>query len=402
MLASSPPVPVESRTRLRERRGAALRLVLIGAISFLTLVDLFAAQALLPALVREYGLSPATMGVAINASTFGMAAAGLALALFGARIDRRRGVVVSLALLAIPTALLATMPPLPVLTALRVAQGLCMASAFTLTLGHLTERCSPAAAAGALAAYVTGNVASNLLGRLAAASLAGSVGLAATFWTFAALNLLGAVLAWQGLARAPLPHPTMVPARPGRGLLRPALLRGYAVGFLILFAFIGTFTYVNDVLVHAPLAIAPMALGLVYLVFLPALLTTPLAGRAVARQGPARAASLGLVVAVAGTPLLLVGQLQAVLVGLALIGAGTFFAQAVATGSVGQLAGTSRASAGALYLAAYYLGGLAGSAVIGRLYVGAGWPAAVAGIAVALLLAVPLVRSLGSRAEAGK
>lgn len=400
MLAMSPSVATDARTRLRERRGAALRLLLIGAISFLTLVDLFAAQALLPALVREYDVSPATMGVAINASTFGMAAAGIAIALLGARLDRRRGVVLSLVLLAIPTALLATMPPLPVLAGLRVAQGVCMAAAFTLTLGHLTERCSPTAAAGALAAYVTGNVASNLLGRLAAASLAGSAGLATTFATFAALNLLGALLAWQGLSRAPLPHPTMVPSRPGRELLRPALVRGYAVGFLILFAFIATFTYVNDVLIHPPHAVSPMALGLVYLVFLPALLTTPLAGRAVARHGPARAASIGLVAAVAGAPLLLVGELQAVLIGLALIGAGTFFAQAVATGSVGRLAGTSRAAAGALYLAAYYLGGLAGSAVIGRIYVEAGWPAAVAGVALALLLAIPLARTLGGRPEA--
>lgn len=191
-----------------------------------------------------------------------------------------------------------------------------MAEAFTLTPGHLTERCGLTAAAGAFAAYVTGNVASNLLGRLAAATLAGSAGLATIF---AALNRLGALLAWQGLSRAPLPQPTMVPGRLGRQLLRPALLRGYALGFLILFAFIGTFSDINDMLVHAPFAVSPMALGLVYLVFLPALLTTPLAGLAVARRGPARAASLGLVAAVAGAPLLLVGQLQAVLIGLALV-----------------------------------------------------------------------------------
>ena len=60
-----------------------------------------------------------------------------------------------------------------------------------------------------------------------------------------------------------------------------ALRTSFAIGFLILFAFIGTFTYVNFVLARAPLALSPMALGLVYFVFLPALLTTPLAGRAV-------------------------------------------------------------------------------------------------------------------------
>ena len=56
-----------------------------------------------------------------------------------------------------------------------------MASAFTLTLSYLAEQCSARAAAGAFAAYVTGNVASNLFGRLFSAALADHLGLAANF-----------------------------------------------------------------------------------------------------------------------------------------------------------------------------------------------------------------------------
>jgi MFS transporter, YNFM family, putative membrane transport protein len=73
---------------------------------------------------------------------------------------------------------------------LRVAQGLCMASAFTLTLAYLGEHCSATDAARAFAAYITGNVASNLFGRLIAASVADHLGLAPTFLTLAGLNLL--------------------------------------------------------------------------------------------------------------------------------------------------------------------------------------------------------------------
>ena len=43
-------------------QGDAVRLVIIGLISFLTLVDLFAAQAILPSLVRAYKTTPAMMG----------------------------------------------------------------------------------------------------------------------------------------------------------------------------------------------------------------------------------------------------------------------------------------------------------------------------------------------------
>ena len=62
-------------------KGNAVRLIIIGLISFLTLVDLFAAQAILPSLVRAYNATPAMMGFAVNASTIGMAIAGVVVAL---------------------------------------------------------------------------------------------------------------------------------------------------------------------------------------------------------------------------------------------------------------------------------------------------------------------------------
>ena len=78
-----------------------------------------------------------------------------------------------------------------------------MAAAFTLTLAYLGERCSMADAAGALAAYVTGNVASNLFGRLLSAAVADHLGLAANFYVFALLNLSGAALVWFWIGRTP-------------------------------------------------------------------------------------------------------------------------------------------------------------------------------------------------------
>jgi MFS transporter, YNFM family, putative membrane transport protein len=112
-----------------------LRSLVIGLTAFLTVVDLFATQAILPSLTRHYGVTPAAMSLAVNASTFGMAVAGLVVGFLSPHIDRRTGILLSLTLLAIPTSLLATAPNLAVFTGLRVAQGLCMASAFALTFG---------------------------------------------------------------------------------------------------------------------------------------------------------------------------------------------------------------------------------------------------------------------------
>lgn len=388
-------------TRLRMIAADSWRFGIIAVIAFLTLVDLFATQAILPSLVEKFGVSRATMGFAVNASTFGMAVAGIGVALFGRSLDRRNGIWISLAVLAIPTTLLSQTDSIVVFALLRVVQGLCMSTAFTLTMAYLAEHFSARQTTAALAAYVTGNVASNFFGRLMSAAVADTFGISTNFLTFAALNLIGAALVWFTLQKtSAMMRADMIggPARAAwKSPLKNAELRAcFAIGFLILFVFIGTFTYVNFQLVAAPLSLSPMALGLVYFVFLPSMLTTPLAGRVAAGLGPRFGIDATLVLAILGLLLLLTSRLPIVLGGMALVAIGTFLAQAIATGHVSRIASRDRAAASGIYLASYYAGGLAGSFVIGQIYDRIGWTACVAVLAAVLAGAIVVARSLKS------
>ena len=378
--------------------GVALRSFVIGLTAFLTVVDLFATQAILPSLTRHYNVTPAAMGFAVNASTMGMAMAGLVVGFFSQHIDRRLGILLSLALLAIPTTLLAVAPNLTVFTILRIAQGLCMASAFALTLAYLGEQCSSMDAAGAFAAYITGNVASNLIGRLVSAAVVDTFGLASNFYFFALLNLAGAILVYFTIHRVRPMHSMPMSQSPFAAMIahwrNPALRAAFGIGFCILFAFIGTFTFVNFVLVHPPLSLGRMELGFVYFVFLPSIVTTLLAGSAVARFGTRPAIWSALAVAAIGLPLMLSSHLAEVLAGMVLVGIGTFFAQAAATGFVGRAAVENRGVASGTYLACYFLGGLVGSAVLGQLFDRLGWTACLAGVGVSLAVAAQLTARL--------
>jgi predicted MFS family arabinose efflux permease len=378
--------------------GVALRSLVIGLTAFLTVVDLFATQAILPSLTRHYGVTPAAMGFAVNASTFGMAVAGLVVGFFSPRIDRRLGILLSLTLLAIPTTLLAVAPNLTVFTVLRVTQGLCMASAFALTLAYLGEQCSATDAGGAFAAYITGNVASNLVGRLVSAALADSLGLSWNFYFFAALNLVGAVLVYFTIKRVQPMHATMLTESPLAAMIahwrNPRLRAAYGLGFCILFAFIGTFTFVNFVLVRPPLSLGMMDLGFVYFVFAPSVVTTLMAGTVAARIGTRPTIWGALGVAALGLPLMLSSHLPEVLTGMVLVGVGTFFAQAAATAFVGHAATDNRGVASGTYLASYFLGGLVGSAILGQLFDRFGWTACVIGVALSLATAALLTLML--------
>ena len=378
--------------------GVVSRSIVIGLMAFLTVVDLFATQAILPSLTRHYGVTPAAMGFAVNASTMGMAIAGLVVGFFSPRIDRRSGILASLILLAVPTSLLATAPNLTVFTARRVAQGLCMASAFTLTLAYLGEQCSAIDAGGAFAAYITGNVASNLIGRLISAAVVDNFGLASNFYFFAMLNLAGAVLVYFTIHRVKPMHAISVDQSPFSAMVEhwrnPALRAAFGIGFCILFAFIGTFTYVNFVLVRPPLALGMMSIGFAYFVFLPSILTTLLAGKAVAIFGTRASLWSSFAVAGLGLPLMLSPHLSEVLAGMVLVGVGTFFAQACATGFVGQVAQSNRGIASGTYLACYFAGGLVGSAVLGQLFDRFGWLVCVLGVGASLALGCLLTTKL--------
>src|SRR5262245_54933981 len=94
VIANAPAVPALSPARS----------LLIAVIGFLTLVDLFATQAILPSLAIEYGVKPSEIGIAANSTTLGMAIAGLLVGAFSANVERKRAICLSLLLLALPTA----------------------------------------------------------------------------------------------------------------------------------------------------------------------------------------------------------------------------------------------------------------------------------------------------------
>ncbi len=369
--------------------------ITIGMMSFLSLVDLFGPQAIAPALTAKLGVSPGVMGFAINASTLGMAVAGFGIALISRSLDRRLWIWLSLLLLTIPTLSLTFADSIAVFAALRVAQGVLMAVAFTLTLAYLAENCSATTAAGAMAAYITGNVLSNLLGRLMSATVAEAFGVSSVFLALAALNVCGAVLAVAYIGasdrRAATPEireddkpPMFCPKEASRvcgswvqHLRNPQLLASFAIGFIILFVFIGAYTYVNYVLSGEMFGLDAAALGLVYFVFIPSVFTTPVAGTVAKRMGVRAAYWTAIAISVSGLLALLAPQLWIVLTGLALLAVGLFFAQAAVTGFVGRAADNERAAASGLYLSSYYFGGLAGAIALGRVFELFGWPASV-------------------------
>ena len=173
------------------------------------------------------------------------------------------------------------------------------------------------------------------------------------------------------------------------------LLSGFGIGFCILFAFIGVFTYVNFVLVRPPLE-SGHDVGRIRLFRFPAFDHADAAGghhrRALGRasrslDGAGRGGS---------------GAASAAEFrsrhGAARHGAGRR-GDVLRPGDGDRLrqpGGADRGAASGVYLAAYFSGGLVGSAVLGQAFDRFGWPASVAGVGLALASAAVLGFNLRS------
>ena len=173
-------------------------------------------------------------------------------------------------------------------------------------------------------------------------------------------------------------------------LKNPSLRASFAIGFCILFAFIGTFTYVNFVLVRPPFSVDAMTLGIIYFVFLPAIATTPLAGRAVKRFGTRATFWGSLAVAALGLPLMLSSTSPRCLPAWCWSASAPSSPRPLPPALSAAPPPPTGARRAASTSPSTFFGGLMGAALLGQLFDRFGWGACVAGIGLSLLIAALL------------
>ena len=189
-----------------------------------------------------------------------MAAAALAMAFHSHRIERRFGIFLSLCLLSIPTTLLAFAPNLGVFAALRVTQGLFMATAFSLTLAYLGERCSDTDFRRRLRRLHHRQRREQPRRPVHRGRGRERRRPRSEFLCVRPPQSSGRGARLFNVDKVPRMKPaTIVEAAPMAAWLEhcrnPRLRADFGIGFCILFAFIGTFTYVNFVLTRPPLVV---------------------------------------------------------------------------------------------------------------------------------------------------
>ena len=358
-------------------RSRTAAVVLAGFCAFLTI---YAPQPLLPALGREFHKSAAAVALVIAATTAGIGLAAPFIGMISDRFGRKRVIVPAALLLAIPATLSCTATGLTSLLFWRFWQGIFTPGIAAVTIAYINEEWE-AGAGAAMSAYVSGTVLGGFSGRMIAALIAAHSNWR---WAFGSLGILSAIgAAAMAVWLPPDRHAGHAPPSGSRASMaahfrNPRLLATCAVGFCVMFSLVGAFTYINFYLAAPPFRLGTQALGFIFAVYLLGVVVTPIFGRWIDRIGHRASIAGAFSIGIGGICLTLIHSLPAVILGLAILAAGVFIAQAATAGYVGVATSEARASAVGIYSVFYYAGATAGSSLPGWFWLHGGWPACVA------------------------
>ena len=262
----------------------------IATTGFCTFLNLYAPQALLPELAREFGVGAGAISDMITAGTLAIAlTAPFTGAVADVVLGRKRLIVAAMFAVTMPMVMVTLAADVQSIIAWRFVQGLLLPPIFTVALAYVGDEWPPAEIAGVAGLYVSGSSLGGFCGRFIPGVLADVVGWRAAFLVLAALCLAGAVLV---AIKLPAERRFVRSAgflASGRQMMRhfrnPQLVATYGVGFGVLFNFIAVFTYESFHLAAPPYDFSPSLLGALFITYLVGTLSTPLTGRAITRFG---------------------------------------------------------------------------------------------------------------------
>ncbi|HEY1863747.1 MAG TPA: MFS transporter [Roseiarcus sp.] len=368
--------------------------------SFATFAILYCVQPLLPGFARAFSISPAAASLSLSAATGVLAVAMVFSGTLSDALGRKALMTASLAAAGAATLAASFAPNWTTLVALRALTGLALSGVPAVAMAYLVEEVDRSAVGLAVGLYVAGNTLGGMGGRLASAGIADVGG-----WR-GAVGIVGLIsLGCAAVFAFALPKEQRAPAKAQAIALLPTIAMHFrdpglrylfAMGFLLMGAFVATYNYIGFRLEAPPFSLSPAVVGLVYSIYLIGAVSSTVTGELAGRYGRRRVIGFAIAFMPIGVLLTLPDNLWLMILGVGVVTIGFFGGHSIASSWVGLRAETGKAQASALYLFFYYAGSSLAGSIGGWVLSLAAWPgeaAFVGGLsAVALLIALKLAR----------
>jgi predicted MFS family arabinose efflux permease len=373
----------------------------VAAAGLCSFINLYVPQSILPTLADSFGVAPARTGLTITAPLLAVALVAPFVGTISDVLGRKRLIVAASFALVVPTLLVAGATSLQAMLLWRFIQGLLLPFIFAVSIGYIGDECPGAAGVRAAGTYSLGTIFGGFLGRFIAGVVSEWADWRTAFLVITALTVLGAAVVAIVLPRERNFHPLPASARTtflayATHLRNPRLLATCGIGFGMLFANVAVFTFVNFHLAAPPFALTPGELGMVFVVYLMGLITTPVSTRLVLRIGRLPTFAVAIALAIAGLLVTLVPTVAGVITGLVGVSGGLFVIQTLSLGYIAATVRHAVSTAVGLYVTIFYIGGALGGIAPAGVWQAHGWPGVVA-LLVALLLTILVLAAVAWR-----
>ena len=352
--------------------------------SFIVFCNLYLFQPMLPLMATEFAVSATQINWVLAATTLMLAVCLIPWAIASEMVGRRIIMVISLSLMPIVGIAMMFTHSLFALTLARAVMGISVAGYVAVAVAYMAEEFSPKALMLAVGGYISANSLGGIAGRLYGGIVGEQLGWHLAVLGMAVMSLIGAVIVIKLL---PLQqhfirqhHKFSVH---GHQLLshlkQPVLWLAMLIGGINFALFVNLYSVTGFRLVAAPFNLPLSWASLIFLCYLSGTITSRLSGRWASKFSPLSGMILGGVLSLVGMWLGLIESRVTILISLLLLSSGAFFTHSLAYAWVSQHAKVAKATATALYLVHYYVGGSLGGFLLIYCWLHGGWDTVVVG-----------------------
>ncbi|WP_407525062.1 MFS transporter [Vibrio parahaemolyticus] len=352
--------------------------------SFLVFSNLYLLQPMLPTFATLFSISETQVNWLFAASTLALSFSLVPMAVLSESIGRKPVMMVGLFSIPAISALMLLGDSFIFLVACRALIGIALAAFAAVAVAYMAEELDKHAFSMAIGTYIAANSLGGIAGRISGGLLADNFSVDVAIEVMMVVTLIGVICVHYLLPKQRNFTPSSSSLRhQNRAII--GHFRNQRVWFAMLIGglnfalFVNLYSVMGFRLVSAPHNVPVGLASLIFICYLGGTFSSRCAGHWSKRYSSVLGMFIGAVVSMAGMWIAAFESLAAMLIGLLLISFGAFFTHTLAYGWVGQNATQAKATATALYLVHYYVGGSLGGFLLLYCWQHGGWSTVLLG-----------------------
>ncbi|WP_038890369.1 MFS transporter [Vibrio campbellii] len=377
--------------------------------SFLVFSNLYLLQPMLPSFAAHFQISETQVNWLFAATTLALSFSLVPMAVLSESIGSKP--VMMFGLFSIPaiSALMLLGDSFLFLVVCRALIGVALAAFAAVAVAYMAEELDKHAFSMAIGTYIAANSLGGITGRISGGLLADNFSIDVAIEVMMLFTLIGVVSVHYLLPKQKNFTPSSSSLRHhNRAIIghfkNQRVWFAMLIGGLNFALFVNLYSVMGFRLVSAPHNVPVGLASLIFVCYLGGTFSSRCAGHWSKRFSPILGMFLGSIVSMAGMWIAVIESIPAMLTGLLLISFGAFFTHTLAYGWVGQNATQAKATATALYLVHYYIGGSLGGFLLLYCWQNGGWSSVLIGgsaLYIAMFAAITFLKHIAERIDAG-